>query len=163
MSEPPSRARQAGTLRQPQDPNRGAGTPPPNPPLLHRMLGAGLVVVALAFLGLPFVGLATIRPVDTITPFLEYGFAGVTLVLIAVAFLRFKPRVPSRDTGQSLEEYWVRPEVGGAVALVWFLLEGAGLIAAVGYFLTGDPLSAIVMVLAIVTFWLCGPSQFANG
>jgi hypothetical protein len=83
-------------------------------------------------------------------------------VLLAIALLVFKPRVPERGPRQSVDEYWSAPDVTAKVFLVWFLMEGAGAISAVGYFLTGQPVAAAVMALAIVAFWLCGPSIFAK-
>jgi hypothetical protein len=153
-SEPP------GPPREPR--GRSGTTPPPNPPLLHRLLGIGLVLVALAFLGLTYLGIAPLRPVDTVTPLIVYASSGFVVGLTAVVVVVFKPRVPRRGSGQSIEEYWSLPEVGAAVSVVWFLLEGAGIIATVGYGLSGEPVSAITMGLAIATYWLCGPSQFAK-
>jgi hypothetical protein len=149
--------------RLPTDPRRGSGSaPPPNPPSLHRMLGAGLVVLAVVFLAITRLGSSPLRPVDGFTPFIVYATSGVAIALMAVAFMVFKPRVPARGGGQPIAEYWALPDVGGAVVLVWFLLEGAGVIATVGYALTGQIVSALVMGVTIVTYWLCGPSQFTN-
>src|SRR5262245_16436733 len=138
-------------------------TPTTDPRRLHLFLGIGLVGLAAAFFLLHLLGIAEMQADDAFLRWIGYGFAGAVFALIAVVFVVFKPRVPGRETGQSVEEYWRRPEVSGAVLLVWFLLEGAGVLAAVGYRLTGQPLSAVVMILAVVTFWLCGPGYFANG
>jgi hypothetical protein len=126
------------------------------------MLGAGLIVIAVVFLAMTRLGAAPLRPVDDFTPFILYATSGVAIALMALALMVFKPRVPARTGGQPVAEYWALPAVGAAAALVWFLLEGAGLIATIGYALTGQMVSALVMGVAIVTFWLCGPSQFTN-
>src|ERR1700704_2050981 len=71
---PPRLAREAG---------RGYGTSsPPDPPRLHGLLGATLIVIVLAFLTLPYLGIAKPRPVDALTPLIEYGFAGFAIGLI---------------------------------------------------------------------------------
>jgi hypothetical protein len=126
------------------------------------MLGAGLVVLAAAFLAITRLGSAPLRPLDDFTPYIVYASAGFAIALMAVVFAVFKPRVPARSAGQPIAEYWALPDVGAAVVLVWFLLEGAGVIATIGYGLTGQTISALVMGLTIVTYWLCGPSQFTN-
>jgi hypothetical protein len=163
LSEQPSSGTKGSVPRPALDQRRPApAAPPPNPPLLHRLLGAGLVVIALAFVGFTGLGSAPLRPVDTLTPLLAYVFSGFALGLVAVVLVVFKPRVPRRESGQALAEYWSQPQVGAAVSLVWFLLEGAGVIASVGYGLTGAPVSGVAVALAVATYWLCGPNHFAN-
>ena len=133
-----------------------------NTPTLHRFLGIGLVLVATVFLALTYGGIAPVLAADGVTPKVAYAFAAVAVVLVAVALLLCKPRVPNRGPGQSVDEYWSTPEVSEKVMLVWFLLEGAGTLAGVGYLLTGELVTAIAMGLAIVVFWMFGPSAFAN-
>jgi hypothetical protein len=41
-------------------------------------------------------------------------------------------------------------------------LEGAGMVAAMGYLITGESVSAIATILAILALWLCGPNVFAK-
>jgi hypothetical protein len=101
-------------------------------------------------------------PHDAVTPILAYFFSGLSVVFAALALVIFKPRVPDRSPGQSVDEYWSTPEVVARIMPVWFLLEGAGTMAAVGYFFTGEPVSAIAMGATIVAFWLCGPNTFAK-
>lgn len=79
-----------------------------------------------------------------------------------MALFVFKPRVPDRLLGQSVEQYWSAAEAGGKAVLVWILLEGAGVLAVVGYCLTGEIVSAIAAGLTIVAFWMCGPGVFAK-
>jgi hypothetical protein len=126
------------------------------------MLGAGLVVIAMAFLAITRLGSAPLRPIDEFTPYIVYASAGFAVGLMAVVLVVFKPRVPARGAGQPIAEYWAVPEVSAAVVLVWFLLEGAGIIATIGYGLTGQTVPALAMGLTIVAYWLCGPGQFTN-
>ena len=134
---------------------------PATAPLLHRSLGSGLVLVAVVLLMLRYRGLAPTLPSDSITS-IAYALSGFCAVLVAVALFVIKPRVPERRPHQSVDEYWSTPDVSTKAVLVWLLMEGAGMVAAVGYFLTGEPVSALVMGLAIVAFWLCGPNLFAE-
>lgn len=83
-----SGTRRSGTQGRPTDPRRGSGTrPPPNPPLLHRLLGAALVVVALGFLSLTYLGIAPLRRVDTVTPLIVYACSGFVVGLTAVVIV----------------------------------------------------------------------------
>ena len=141
---------------------RPMATTPASTPVLHRFLGIGLVLVAAAFLVLRYLGIAPLLPIDRFTIEIAYGSSGLAVVLAAVALFVFKPRVPNRVPGQSVQEYWSTPEVCAKVIPVWFLLEGAGMMAAAGYLLAGEHVSAITMALAIGAFWLCGPSEFAK-
>ena len=135
--------------------------PPANAPLLHRLLGIGLVLLAAVFFVLTIV--ASHRSCGRQQPCADC----VHVVRVgrragAVALLFFKPRVPERRPEQLVEKFWSMPEVSAKVSLVWFLMEGAGVLAGVGYLLTGEPVTALVMALAIVAFWLCGPNAFAK-
>lgn len=131
-------------------------------PVLHRFLGIGLVSLAASCLVLRYLGIASMPRHDSVTPVIAYTLSAFGVVLAAVALVVFKPRVPDRLPGQSVEQYWSTPEVGAKVLPVWFLLEGAGIMAAVGYFFTGEPVSAVATGVAIVAFWLCGPNVFAK-
>ena len=88
--------------------------------------------------------------------------SGIAVLLAVLALFVFKPQVPERSPGQSVEQYWSVPGVGAKVMSVWFLMEGAGMLAAVGYLITGEPIAAIAAGLTIVAFWLCGPNVFAK-
>ncbi|HSC28413.1 MAG TPA: hypothetical protein VLD67_14135, partial [Vicinamibacterales bacterium] len=81
---------------------------------------------------------------------------------VVVTLLFLKPRVPERQAGQSLEDYWARTDVREAVIRVWFLLEGAGVLAAVAFVLSRLPLAALVMLLAIAVHWVHGPARFGR-
>jgi hypothetical protein len=93
---------------------------------------------------------------------IAYTISGVSVVLVTVALVFLKPRVPERRAQQAVEEYWSTPEVNQSVSRVWFLVEGASTLAVVGYLLTGELVVAIVMALGIVAFWFCGPNVFAK-
>src|SRR5688572_28089632 len=124
-------------------------TAPATAPLLHRCLGIGLVMMAAVMSFLRYRGLAPALPPDSIR-LIAYALSGFSVVLVAVALVVIKPRVPDRRPQQSVEDYWSTPEVDGKAFLVWFLMEGAGMMAAVGYLLTGQPVSVVAMGLAIV-------------
>jgi hypothetical protein len=106
-------------------------------------------------------GLAPTLPPESITS-IAYTLSALCVVLVAVALLVIKPRVPDRRPQQSIEEYWSTPGVGAKAFLVWFLMDGAGMIGAVGYLLTGETVAFAAMGVAIVAFWLCGPNMFAK-
>jgi hypothetical protein len=152
----------ANVFMQFAEPRRIAGDPQATTPLLHRFLGIGLVILAALFFALRTLGLAPELGHDSVTRVMAYTLSGCGAGLAAVALLVFKPRVPDRSSGQSVEQYWSTPEVSTKVVPVWFLLEGAGTLAAVGYFLTGEPVSAGATGVLIVAFWLCGPNVFAK-
>jgi hypothetical protein len=116
-----------------------------------------MVTTVLATLA--YLGIAPLLPREGVSV-IAYAMSGVAVVLGAVALLFLKPRAPDRKPGQSVEQYWSAPETNARVIPVWFLLDGAGTIAAIGYLLTAEPVSLTVSVLAIVAFWLCGPSAF---
>src|SRR5687767_334039 len=128
---------------------------------LHRSLGIGLVMMAAVMSFLRYRGLAPALPPDNIR-LIAYALSGFSVVLVAVAVVVIKPRVPDRRPQQSVEDYWSTPEVGAKAFLVWFLMEGAGIMAAVGYLLTGQSVAVAAMGLAIVAFWLCGPNAIAK-
>jgi hypothetical protein len=117
-------------------------TPQANIPILHRFLGIGQVIVAAVFLVLRYLGAAPILSPDEGGSVIGYALAGFGMVLLAVALLVFKPRVPAR-----------RPE---------FLMEGAGILPAVGFLVTGHAVPLIVMGLAIVVFWMSRPDALAT-
>ena len=132
-------------------------------PLLHRFRGIGLVLVAMVFLVLRSLGIPHILESSDSASVVAYALAGAGAVLVAIALLVFKPRVPDRQPGQSVEAYWKTPEVAAMALRVWFLLEGGALMAAMGYFMTGQPGAAAAMVAAVAVFWLFGPNVFAKG
>ena len=131
-------------------------------PLLHRFLGIGLVILATVFVGLYVFGRTPLLPPDEVTRVIAYVLSGVSVVLLGVAFLILKPRVPARRAGQSEADYWTTPDAAGKIMQVWFVVEGAGTLSAVGFLLTGEPVAAIVMGAAVAAFWVVGPNAFAH-
>jgi len=127
-------------------------------PLLHRFLGIGLIAIGVAAVVLRYFGIGSL-PHDEAARVIAYTLSGVAILLLVLAFLVFKPRVPHRAPGQSFEQYWATPEVGAKALPVWFFLEGAGTLAAVAYLFTGEPVAAVTAGLAIAAFWLAGPKQ----
>jgi hypothetical protein len=132
-----------------------------NAPLLHRFLGIGLVLTAMALVIARHSG-ALGDTSESDSSVLGYALAAVAFIMATAALLIVKPRVPERRVGQPAAQYWSQPDVASRAMLVWFLLEGAGIIASIGYFLSGVPVAAAMMVLAIVAFWLTGPNVFAK-
>jgi hypothetical protein len=120
------------------------------------------VLVAAVSLVLTYLGIAPILPAGTVTPVIAYAPSVIAVALVAVALFVLRPRVPGCVPGQSGEEFWSAPEMGGKVLPIWFLLDGGGMIAAVGYILTSQPVSAFAMGLAIASYWWCGPDRFAK-
>jgi hypothetical protein len=137
-------------------------TRPATVPLLHRFLGIGLVMLAGTFLVLAYLGIAPLLPPTDGRPVIAYALAAAGVLPVALALLVFKPRVPERRGGQPVEDYWSTPDVAAKALLVWFLMEGGAMLATIGFLLTGEPVSAIVMGVTVVAYWLCGPNVFAK-
>jgi hypothetical protein len=131
-------------------------------PLLHRFLGIGLVLLSAAAGALKLAGTVPMLPPDEATAMLAPAFAAIAAALIVMAWMVFKPAVPGRRPGQSVDAYWTDPDVLPKVMRVWFLAEGAGVLSLVGYFVTGAAIVAVAAALAMVSFWMCGPSRFAQ-
>ncbi len=131
-------------------------------PLLHRFLGIGLMLLAAAAGALKLAGAVPLLPPDEATALLGPSFAAIAAALIVMVWLVFKPAVPGRRPGQSVDAYWTDQNVLAKVMRVWFLAEGAGVLSLVGYFVTGSSIVAAAAAVAIVSFWLCGPSRFAQ-
>ena len=137
-------------------------TAPQNVPLMHRFLGFGLVLIAVAAVVAKSSGVVSTPPPDDVTQMLAYVFSGIAVVLAVVAFLFFKPRVPARKPGQTVDAYWSTPAVAAKAMLVWFVLEGGALMGVLGYFLTGEVIAAGAALFGVAAFWLCGPNVFAR-
>ena len=136
---------------------------PATPQLLHRILGIGVTALALVFLALTYLGRAPLlAPDDEFADMLSYIVSGASIIVILVALVFRKPKVPERRPAESVDAYWKRPEVGMVVVGVWFLTEAAAVLATVGYLLTGDPIVLLVMGLAIAVYWMTGPTMFAK-
>ena len=133
-----------------------------NAPLLHRFLGIGLLLVAVALI---IARQATADPEDpsnAINRTIGYALAGMTVIQVCLALLVFKPRVPDRKPGQTVQQYWADPVVASRALLVWLILEGAGIVSAIGYFLSGEPVVMFTLAAAILAFWFTGPNVFAK-
>ena len=134
-----------------------------NAPLLHRFLGIGMTLLAAVFVGLLAFGIGPLlKETEGDSSLLGYMIAGLAVIIIAVARLVLKPRVPERRLGQSALEYWSSTETAGRIVLVWFLLEGGSILAAIAFLLTGLPAAGIVMAAGIALFWLTGPNAFGG-
>jgi len=134
-----------------------------NVPMLHRFLGFGLFAIAAGAIAVKSLGAVSTPPQGEFTQMLAYAFSGIATVMVVVAFLVIKPRVPERQPGQSVDTYWSTPAIVAKVMLVWFVLEGGAMTAVLGYFLTGEVVAAGAACFGIAAFWLCGPNAFAKG
>jgi hypothetical protein len=137
-------------------------TTPATLPVLHRLLGIGLMTIAVVFLIFRYLDIPPTLQHDSVTQVIGYTLSGLGVLIAAVALFVFKPRVPDRPPEESVEQYWSRPEIGPKAMMVWIVLDGARVMAAVGYLLTGEPVAAIAAGVVIVAFWLCGPNVFAK-
>ena len=139
------------------------GTRPPqgtqaNPALLHKLLGIGLAIMAVAMvIARHSVGDA---PAGSNLP--AYATAGVSAVMLGAALMLLKPRVPRRRAGQTVAAYWTDPAVIPKALLVWFILEGAGVLASISYFLGGGPYALVAIAAAVVAYWINGPAVFED-
>lgn len=131
----------------------------PIAPVLHRSLLTSLLLVTGV--------LVVLRSSDTgASPLgggnhmLGYVLSALSLVLVAVAVLFMKPRVPIRQERQPVEEYW--SSATKAILPMWFIMEAAGTIAVVGYFLTGVTVAAVAIAVSIGLFIWYGPKAFAQ-
>ena len=106
--------------------------------------------------------MAPLLAVDDASRLVGYGMAGIAAAVLLVAIVFMKPRVPGRMGGESVPDYWMRPEVVQPAMLVWFLMEGAGVLASVAFALTAVAAAAGVMVLCVAAYWLIGPNAFAR-
>lgn len=134
---------------------------PASVPMVHRILGIGLLAGAAVILVLRYLGIGSLPPGST-SRTVAYALGGVATVLTAIAVFIFRPRVPRRSPAQSLDQFWSAPDVAAKMVRIWFYLEGAGTLAAAGYLITGEPVTVIAAGLAIAAYWWCGPHLFAD-
>jgi hypothetical protein len=137
-------------------------TTPATLPVLHRILGIGLMTTTVVFLALRYLDIPPTLPHDRVMPVIGYTLSGLGVVIAAVALFVLKPGVPDRSPGESVEQYWSRPEIGPKVMMVWMVLEASGVMAGTGYLLTGKPVTGIAAGAVIGAFWVCGPNVFAK-
>lgn len=139
------------------------GTRPPqtsqgNPALLHKLLGIGLAIMAVAMIIARHS--AGDSPDGSNLP--AYAIAGVSAVMLGAALMFLKPLVPRRRAGQTVAAYWTDRAVVPKALLVWFILEGAGVLASISYFLGGGPYALVAIAAAVVAYWINGPAVFEN-
>ncbi len=128
---------------------------------LYRFLGLGVTAVALVFAGLNYAGIAPILPPGERPAVIAYALVLVSVVLMAVALLVIRPRMPRRLGQQPLHEFWALPAVNPNALLLWFILEAAGMVANVGFLLTGHSLLVVAILLALFLYWSYGPDRLA--
>jgi small-conductance mechanosensitive channel len=133
-------------------------TGPPIAPVLHRSLLTSLLLITGV--------MVVLRSGDSGASgtsgnqMLGYAFSALSFVLVAVALLYLKPRVPARRERQPVEEYW--SSVTGTILPMWFVMEAASVIAVVGYFLTGLTVTAVAIAVSIGLFIWYGPKAFVQ-
>jgi hypothetical protein len=132
---------------------------PPVAPVLHRSLLTGMLVLTgvMVFLRSGDTG----AQFDQNNQMLGYGLSAVSVMLVAVALLILKPRVPLRQSRQPVEEYW--SSVTRTILPMWFVMDAAGIAAIVGYFLSGETSAAVAIGVSIAAFIWYGPKAFAQG
>jgi hypothetical protein len=139
------------------------GTRPPqatqaNPALLHKLLGIGLMIMAVAMvIARHSVGDA---PQGSNLP--AYAIAGISAVMLAAALMFLKPLVPRRHAGQTVAAHWTDPAVVAKALRLWFILEGAGVMASISYFLGGGAYALVAIAAAAAAYWMNGPAVFEN-
>lgn len=131
---------------------------PPIPPVLHRSLLTGQLILTGVMVVLRSGDMGAQLSGDN--QMLGIGLAALSVVLVAVALLLLKPRVPVREARQPVEQYW--SSVTRTILPMWFVMEGAGLLAIVGYFLTGQTVAAAAIAISIGTFIWYGPKAFVR-
>lgn len=129
--------------------------------LIHRLLGAGLVLTAGVLIVLRESGRvpAAVTGEAAVAP--AWVFVAASLLLFLVAHRVFRPRVPVPSPGEPAAAYWARRDVMAAALPFWALSEAGGVVAAVGYFLTGEQVAAAATIVAVVAFWYWGPGTFS--
>ena len=130
--------------------------------MLHRFLGIGLVILLGTAGVMKMIGKVPMLPPDEVTQTIAYIFSGIAAVLILVALLVFKPGVPERQPGETMDAYWTTQATVMKIMRVWFVLEGAGVMATVGFFMTGHPVVLIAAAISVAIFWWRGPAAFAQ-
>jgi uncharacterized membrane protein len=130
---------------------------------LHSMLAMGIVILALVFAALGVGGYVPLTGHDAGRDVVAAIFAGLQLVMLAVALFVLRPRIPQRSAAQSVQTYWSAPETISRVLPVWFLCDGAAILGIVCYGLTASLLPAAVAGAAFLTFLMLAPARIAGG
>ena len=139
------------------------GTRPPQaspagPVLLHKLLGVGLVIMAVAMV----IARQSVGDAPEGSRLAAYALAGVSAVMLGAALMFLKPLVPSRRAGQTGAAFWADPAVVPKALRVWFILEGAGVLASVSYFLGGGAYAFVGIATAVAAYWMNGPAVFES-
>jgi len=114
--------------------------------VLHAALVAGCVMLGVVFV---FMVGAQGRSRDDVAT-LATACSAIGVVLLAVAALVLRRRVPTRSAQDSPDLFWSNAQTRTFALVLWAVTEGASLIGWVGYYLTGSTAPAVVAVLAIV-------------
>ena len=122
--------------------------------IMHGALAAGVVLVGAVILLLVRVRGQAIWG----GPTLGTALAVASALLLVVAALVLRPRIPDRNLQDSPETYWAMPRSRGAAIILWAVTEGASLIGWVGYLLTGATLPMVAGLLATVMLIWYRPS-----
>ena len=130
--------------------------------MLHRFLGIGGAILAAVFIGMTVLGAAPLLAGDESAHTIGYGLCGIALTAAAVAILVFKPKIPGRRPGQSVEQYWSDVEAVTKIMPVWFLLEAAMILPCVAFLLVGGPVPLLTMGITMLAYFLNGPEQLAK-
>jgi drug/metabolite transporter (DMT)-like permease len=140
-------------------------TPTPqsaNPQMLHRFLGIGVAILAAVFIGMTVLGAAPLLAGDESAAVIGYGMCAVGLTAAAVAVLVFKPRIPGRRPGQSVDQYWSDLEAVSKIMPFWFLLEGAVVLSCIAFLMAGGAVASATMGITMVAYFLNGPEQLVK-
>ena len=127
-------------------------------PVLHRSLVTGLLMLTAVMIVFKS-GAVGPRPAN-VNPMLGHALSALSFVLVAVAVLLLKPRVPAREAWQQVDQYW--SSVTRTILPMWFVMEAAGMLAIVGYFLSGHAVAAVAIGVSIGVFIWYGPNAFAQ-
>lgn len=129
---------------------------PPIAPVIHRSLVTGLLMLTGVMVVLKSGGMAS----SAQNQIAGYVLSALSLVLLTVAVLFLKPRVPERRPRQPIEEYW--SAAGPTVLPMWCVMEAAGISAIAAYFLSEQTLAALAIGVSIAAFIWFGPRAFAD-
>ncbi|HET9193364.1 MAG TPA: hypothetical protein VFO21_10820 [Vicinamibacterales bacterium] len=129
-----------------------------NPALLHKLLGVGLVIMAVAMV----IARHAVGDSPDGSNLPAYAIAGVSAVMLGAALMFLKPLVPRRRAGQTVAAYWADPVLVPKALRVWFILEGAGVLASISYFLGGGAYALVVIAAAAAAYWMNGPAVFES-
>lgn len=138
--------------------NGSRASPPANLALLHKLLGVGLVILALAMV----IVRHSVGDASAGSRTAAYALAGAGAIMLGVALMFLKPLVPRRRGGQTVAGYWADASVAAKALRVWFILEGGGVVSSLSYFLGGGPYAAVVVAAAVAAYWMNGPAVFES-